>query len=123
MNFIRALVELFNPCIHQWDVTATLQDGDPPTAVTIVRTCAICGEIDQQRISGPPQRPVPEVCPPHKWVTQRTINLYDTAENGGLKISGQLPNAQRHEQQCARCGDLRSVVMNAKGTKVLEAGK
>jgi hypothetical protein len=106
MNLLRALVEAFNPCFHQWEVIETLRDRpEDPMVITIVRQCAICSALGTETIKGPPRYVAPDpVCPPHKWATVNTIQLVKYVNAAKKDTRG-----YQYIQQCTRCGDMRTI--------------
>jgi ribosomal protein S14 len=114
INFIRALVEAFNPCIHQWRVETTLQDRpEDPREVLIIRSCDICGAVDQQTVKAPhPPDPPPDTCPPHKWKTVQTIRVVADIEAKIRDTKG-----YKYIQECERCGEMRTIFQGSDVSK------
>jgi hypothetical protein len=95
MNIIRCLVEALNPCIHQDVAVATMYDNkDNPQVTTVVSQCEICGRT---------KRDVFEAAGHcfHKWVTLRRVSIWGK--------DPKYPTGFSHEQQCEKCGAIRTV--------------
>jgi predicted RNA-binding Zn-ribbon protein involved in translation (DUF1610 family) len=114
VNLIRALVEALNPCVHQWEKIDLLHD-DPkdPSETTVIRMCSICGEMSTVTIEGPPKRPKPYVCPPHKWerVDQILVQPSGTKANDPTVV----PVGRVIVYRCAGCGEEKTRILRPDG--------
>lgn len=99
-RFINAL----NPCVHTWEITQTLKDDEQNTQqIRTIKTCMVCG-VSKAEDWELPGRNKPCV---HRWESQRRISVYGKTER---RVNGKpVPDHYEVEQQCMRCGDLRSV--------------
>lgn len=112
MGLFRDLAQWLRPCVHTWRIVSKMED-DPkdPRQVTIIRECEICGELDEQKFSGPQRR-----CPPHKW--EQTGKSAVWAKEGD-----KFPAYDRIYQRCELCGEQRAIDMLPEGHWKLKANK
>ncbi len=106
MSWLADLVKAVNPCIHQYRVISTLPNRKKdPTAVTVVRCCDICGDLETTVVKSEP--PPDDGVHHHKWKNIQRITVYKNGTDP--KDIKNLPLRYDYDQQCEGCGDVRTV--------------
>lgn len=100
-NMWSRIVNALNPCVHIWEVTATMYDNpENPRHTRILKTCTVCGETKQEDFVAPGEPPHE-----HSWVTFSSTRIVDDLSKPLDKVS---TLGWKFDQKCA-CDEIRQV--------------